>query len=75
MVDLQDKSWKCLTEEHEILNKWKENCSDHYNYENDGEPTLLDYPQISDEEHHPILREAVEATVKALKMEKISWSG
>ena len=26
---------------------------------------ILDYPQIPDEEHHPILREDVEAAVKA----------
>ena len=32
----------------------------------DGDPV----PQIPDEEHHPILREEVEATVKALKMGK-----
>ena len=31
---------------------------------------VLDCPQIPDEEHHPILREEVEAAVKALKMGK-----
>ena len=31
-----------------------------------------DCPQIPDEEHHPILREEVEAAVKALKMGKSS---
>ena len=35
-----------------------------------GTPIVLDCPQISDEEHHPILREEVEAAVKALKMGK-----
>ena len=34
----------------------------------DGYPIVLDCPQIPDEEHHPILREEVEAAVKALKM-------
>ena len=29
---------------------------------------ILDYPQIPDKEHHPILREDLEAAVKALKM-------
>ena len=33
-------------------------------------PIVLDCPQIPDEEHHPILREEVEAAVKALKMGK-----
>ena len=67
---IQDKSGKCLTEENEILNMWTEYCSDLYNYETDGDPIVLDCPQIPDEEHYPILREEVEAAVKALKMGK-----
>ena len=31
---------------------------------------VVDCPQIPDQEHHPILREEVEAAVKALKMGK-----
>ena len=45
-------------------------CSDLYNYETDGDPIVLDCPQIPDEKHNPILREEVEAAVKALKMGK-----
>ena len=67
---IQDKSGKCLTEENEILNRWREYCSDLYNYETDGDPIVLDCPQIPDEEHHHILREEVEAAVKALKTGK-----
>ena len=67
---IQDKSGKCLTEENEILNRWTEYCSDLYNYETEGDPIVLDCPQIPDAEHHPILREDVEAAVKALKMGK-----
>ena len=67
---IQDKSEKCLTEENEILNRWTEYCSDLYNYETDGDPIVLDCPRIPDEEHQPILREEVEAAVKALKMGK-----
>ena len=67
---IQDKSGRCLTEENEILNRWTEYCSDLYNYETDGDPIVLDCPQISNEEHHPILREEVEAAVKVLKMGK-----
>ena len=68
---IQDKSGKCLTEEKEILNRWTEYCLDLYPYETDGGgPTVLDCTQIPAEEHHPILREEVEATVKALKMGK-----
>ena len=58
---IQDKSGKCFTEENEILNRWTEYCSDLYNYETDGDPIVLECPQISDEEHHPILREEVES--------------
>ena len=46
---IQDKSGKCLTEENEILNRWTEYCSDHYNYETDGDPIVLDCPQIPDQ--------------------------
>ena len=67
---IQDKSGKCLSVENEILNRWTEYCSDLYNYETDRDPIILDCPQIPDEEHHPILREEVEAAVKALKMGK-----
>ena len=41
-----------------------------YNYETDGDPIVLDCPQIPDAEHHPILREEVEAAIKVLKMGK-----
>ena len=67
---IQDKSGKCLTEENEILNKWTEYYSDLYNYKTEGDPIVLDCPQKPDEENHPILREEVEAAVKALKMVK-----
>ena len=67
---IQDKSGKCLTEENEILNRWTEYCSDLYNYETEGDPIVLDCPQIPDAEHHSILWEEVEAAVKALKMGK-----
>ena len=67
---IQDKSGKCLTEENEILNRWTEYCSDLYNYETDGDPIVLDCPQIPDEEYHPVIREEVAAAVKALKMGK-----
>ena len=49
---------------------WIEYCSDLYNYETERDPIVLDCPQVPAEEHHPILREEVEATVKVLKMGK-----
>ena len=41
-----------------------------YNNESDADPIVLNCPQIPDKEHHPILREEVEAVVKALKIGK-----
>ena len=45
-------------------------ANDLYNYETDGDPIVLHCPHRPDEEHHPILREEVEAAVKALKVGK-----
>ena len=67
---IQDKSGKCLTEENEILNRWTEYCADRYNFETEGDQILLDCPQTPDAEDHPILREEVEAAIKALNMGK-----
>ena len=41
-----------------------------FHYETEGGPIAHDCPQIPDEGHRPILREEVEAAVKALKMGK-----
>ena len=61
--------------ENEILNRWTKYCSYLYNYETDGDLIVLDCRHIPDEEHHPILREEVEAAVKALKMGKSAGVG
>ena len=53
-----------------ILNRWSEYCSDLYNFETIGDPIVLNCPQTPDEEHHPILREEVDAAVKVLKIGK-----
>ena len=42
----QDKSGKCLTEKNEILNRWTDYCSDLYNFETEGDPIVLDCPQM-----------------------------
>ena len=43
---IQDKSGNCLLEENEILNSWTEYCLDLYNCETDGDPIVLNCPQI-----------------------------
>ena len=35
---VQDRSGKCLTEERQILNRWREYCSELYNYKANGDP-------------------------------------
>ena len=48
-TNMQDNLGQCLTEEHASPKRWTEYCSDLYNYETDGDPTVLDCPQIPDE--------------------------
>ena len=67
---IQDKSGKCLTEENEILNRQTEYCSNLYNYETEKDLIVLHCRHIPDEEHHPSLREEMEAAVKRLKIGK-----
>ena len=38
---VQDRSGKCLTEERHILNRWTEYCSELYNYNANGDPSVL----------------------------------
>ena len=45
---IQDKDGNCLTEEKEVLGRWTEYCSELYNYELQGDPSVLDCPQ-----HYP----------------------
>ena len=42
---IQGRSWKCLSEEKEILSRWTEYCSELYNYESCGYNAVLDYSQ------------------------------
>ena len=67
---VQDRSEKCLTEERQILNRWTEYCSELYNYEANGDPSVLNCPQTDTEDDHPILRREVEAAVQSLKKGK-----
>ena len=67
---VQDRSGKCLTEEQQILNRWTEYCSELYNYKANGDPSVLNCPQIDTEDDDPILRREVEAAVQSLKKAK-----
>ena len=67
---IQDKSGKCLTEEKEIFSRWREYCSELYNYESCGDNAVLDCSQPPEEDLQPILREEVEIAVPSLKKGK-----
>ena len=67
---VQDRSRKCLTEEREILNRWKEYYTELYNHKANGDPLVLDCHQTHTEDDHPILRKEVEAAVQSLKKRK-----
>ena len=43
-ITVQDCQRKCLTEEREILNRWKEYCTELYNRMSSGDPSVLDCP-------------------------------
>ena len=40
---LQDCLGKCLTEKREILNRWTEYCSELYNHQANGDPSVLNW--------------------------------
>ena len=67
---IQDKAWKCLTEEQDILKRWTNYCSDLYTQTTTGDPKVLDVLPPINNYMYPILREEVEATVKSLKKGK-----
>ena len=67
---VQDRPGKCLTEERQILNRWREYCCELYNYKASVDPSVLNCPQTHTEDDHPILRKEVEAAVQSLKKGK-----
>ena len=66
---VQDRSGKYLTEEREILKRWREYCCELYNHKASGDPSVLNCPQTDTEDDHPILHK-VEAAVQSLKIGK-----
>ena len=70
ITTIQDKAGKCLTEEHDILKRWTEYCSELYTHTATGYPKVLDVPPPINNDIYPILREEVEAAVKSLKKGK-----
>ena len=61
---IQNRAGKRLTEG-EILDRWRELCSELYNHEASGDPSELNCPQTDTEDDHPILRKEIEAAVQS----------
>ena len=61
---IQNRAGKRLTEG-EILDRWREYCSELYNHEASGDPSELNCPQTDTEDDHPILRKEIEAAVQS----------
>lgn len=70
MINIQTKDGKCLTEEKDILNQWTEYWSELHSLQATGDPTVLNVPQPTDNDNHPILRVEVEAAITSLKKGK-----
>ncbi|KAK3894356.1 hypothetical protein Pcinc_001893 [Petrolisthes cinctipes] len=65
--NIQDKHGNCLTEKDEISKRWTEYCSELYNHQINGDPTVLNCPQSTNLDDFPILREEIELAIKSLK--------
>ena len=70
---IQDHSGKCLTGEQQILNRWTEYCSELYNYDANGDPSVLNCPQTDTEgPPHPSQRSGGSSTI--IEEREVSWS-
>ena len=67
---VQHRSRKCLTEERETLNWWTECCFELRTHYANGDPTVLNCPQMDKEDENPIIPKEVEAAVQSLKKGK-----
>ena len=67
---VKDRSGKCLTEERQVLNRWTEYCSELYNYNANGDSSVLNCTKTDTVDDHPILHREVEAVVQSLKKGK-----
>lgn len=64
---IQDKNGKCLTESNDVTERWTEYCRDLYNHPTQGDTSVLVAPEPTNDDDFPILRQEVEAAVRALK--------
>ncbi|XP_072039529.1 uncharacterized protein [Amphiura filiformis] len=64
---IQDKEGNCLTEEEDILKRWTEYCSDLFNHQTNGDPSVTISQESSNNDDFPVLREEVEKAIKSLQ--------
>ena len=65
---IQDSQGRCITEEREILSWWTEDCSELYNHEANGDPSVLNCSQTDTKDYYSILRKEVEAATQSLEI-------
>ncbi|GFO16295.1 hypothetical protein PoB_004280000 [Plakobranchus ocellatus] len=58
-LTIQNKDRNSLTEDQEIIKRWKEYCSQLFNHGGTGKPEVLNVPPVSNTENHHILRTKV----------------
>ena len=63
---IQNKEGMCLTDEEAILKRWTEYCAELFNHQAQGDPSVLNTTESSNEDDFPILRAEVEAAIKHL---------
>ena len=59
-----------MSQRRKTLNRWTEYCSELYNHEANGDPSVLNCTETDTKDDHPILRREVEAAVQSLKKGK-----
>ncbi|XP_068229351.1 uncharacterized protein [Palaemon carinicauda] len=63
---IQDEAGNCLTEEEDVLKRWTEYCSDLYNYQTNGNPSVTSCHKSSNNDDFPVQREEVEEAIRSL---------
>ena len=71
---VQERSGKCLTEERQVLNPWTEYCSELYNYNANGDSSVLNCPQTDTEDDHPIPFQRSCSSSTIIVEREVSWS-
>ena len=69
-VNIQDKDGKCITDKEDVLKRWTEYCSELYKHQANGDKSLLNVKEPTNQENFSILESEVEAAIQSLKIGK-----